>query len=127
MEHNASLPDASAPIQLVIRFNDALNAHDVDAMMRCMSADCIFENTYPPPNGTTYIGWTAVRAFWENFFKPEERQAIEIEEIFAAGDRCVMRWVYRWVEMGRVGSIRGVDVYRVRDGLICEKFSYVKG
>lgn len=36
---------------LVIQFNDALNAHDVDAMMKLMSEDCSFENTYPPRMG----------------------------------------------------------------------------
>jgi hypothetical protein len=39
-----------------------------------------------------------------------------------------MRWTYSWVDpSGTPGHIRGVDVYRVRDGLIAEKLSYVKG
>ncbi|CAG1772762.1 partial limonene-1,2-epoxide hydrolase, partial [uncultured bacterium] len=38
-------------IQLVTRFNDALNARDVDAMMRLMTDDCVFENTFPAPDG----------------------------------------------------------------------------
>jgi hypothetical protein len=39
-----------------------------------------------------------------------------------------MRWRYEWVEAaGRQGHVRGVDVYRVRDGVIAEKLSYVKG
>jgi ketosteroid isomerase-like protein len=32
-------------IHLVTRFNNALNRHAVDAMMQCMTADCVFENT----------------------------------------------------------------------------------
>jgi len=52
----------------------------------------------------------------------------ETEEIFAAGDRCVLRWLYRWVDgAGKPGHIRGVDVFRVRDGKVAEKLSYVKG
>ena len=43
-------------VQLVTRFNDALNAHDVDGMMALMSDDCIFENTYPPPR-LAPTGW----------------------------------------------------------------------
>ncbi len=40
-----------------------------------------------------------------------------------AGDRVVQRWRYSWAD----GHIRGVDVMRVRDGLVAEKLSYVKG
>jgi hypothetical protein len=38
-------------------------------------------------------------------------------------DRVVQRWRYAWFD----GHIRGVDVFRIRDGLVCEKLSYVKG
>jgi len=39
-----------------------------------------------------------------------------------------MRWRYRWVDhQGREGTLRGVDVYTLREGLIAEKLSYVKG
>jgi hypothetical protein len=44
------------------------------------------------------------------------------------GERCVMRWNYSWVDAaGQKGHVRGVDVFRVRDNLILEKLSYVKG
>ena len=41
----------AATIATVERFNDALNRHDVDAVMALMTDDCIFENTYPAPDG----------------------------------------------------------------------------
>lgn len=114
--------------QLVLRFNDALNARDVPAMMALMTPDVVFENTYPPPDGTRYIGQAAVRAFWEDFFRSAAQATIEPEELFAAGDRGVMRWVYRWVDPAGVpGHIRGIDLYTVQDGLIAAKLSYVKG
>ena len=54
--------------------------------------------------------------------------SFETEELFAAGDRCVTRRLYRWVDgAGSAGHIRGVDVFRVRDGKVAEKLSYVKG
>lgn len=115
-------------IQLVVRFNDALNAGDVDGMMQLMTVDCVFENTVPAPDGTRYAGQQTVRAFWELFFHGSRSPHIDIEEIFALGDRCVMRWVYSWRDSaGNVRRVRGVDVYRIRDGLIAEKLSYVKG
>ncbi len=115
-------------IELALAFNEALNLRDLDGMMRLMSADCIFENTAPPPDGTRYVGQEAVRKFWQDFFQSSAHSVIEPEDIFATGEHCVMRWTYRWTDAaGQSGHIRGVDVYTVRGGLITEKLSYVKG
>jgi len=115
-------------LPLIIRFNDALNARDVDAMLSWLTADCVFENTYPAPAGTRYTGQSAVREFWEDFFRSSSEARIEVEELFGQNDRAVMCWTYRWTDLaGHSGYIRGVDVYKVRDGLIAEKLSYVKG
>jgi ketosteroid isomerase-like protein len=115
-------------IELVTCFNAALNDRDVEAMMRCMTPDCVFENTDPAPEGTRYVGQAEVRGFWEAFFRGAAEARIDTEEIFCADDRCVMLWTYRWVDLaGQPGHVRGVDVYRLRGGLIAEKLSYVKG
>lgn len=95
--------------------------------MACMTSDCIFENTRPAPDGTTLVGDAAVRAYWEEFFTRSPQARFETEEMFATGDRCVVRWVYHWVREGKAGHVRGVDVFRVRDGKVAEKCSYVKG
>lgn len=117
-----------AVVRLVVRFNDALNAGDVGGMMRLMTDDCVFENTVPAPDGTRYEGQQAVRAFWELFFRGSRSPHIHIEEVFALGERCVLRWVYSWLDSsGNRRHVRGVDVYRIRGGLIAEKLSYVKG
>jgi ketosteroid isomerase-like protein len=113
----------SATTNAIERFNAAFNRHDVDEVMRCMTDDCVFENTSPRPDGERYEGATAVRAFWENFFASSPSALFETEEQFAAGDRGVVRWRYQW----NGGHVRGVDVFRVRDGKVSEKFSYVKG
>jgi ketosteroid isomerase-like protein len=115
-------------IEIVTRFNAALNAANVPGMVGLLTSDSVFENTYPPPDGERFEGREAVRGFWEGFFRAAREPRIEIEEIFAAGDRCVMRWTYRWRDTaGSESHIRGVDVYRLRGGLIAEKLSYVKG
>jgi predicted SnoaL-like aldol condensation-catalyzing enzyme len=110
-------------IRIVLEFNEAFNRHDVAGMMRLMSDDCIFENTDPAPDGTAYSGKETVTQFWQGFFKEAPKAHIEIEEIFGFGNRCVMRWKYNWGD----GHVRGVDVFKLKDGLICEKLSYVKG
>jgi len=110
-------------IRLVLQFNEAFNRHDVTEMMQMMSEDCVFENTDPFPDGTVYSGKEAVTCFWQDFFREAPQAHIDIEEIFGMGNRCIMRWKYSWGE----GHIRGVDIFKVEDGLISEKLSYVKG
>jgi ketosteroid isomerase-like protein len=115
-------------LEVIHRFNDALNRHDVDAVMAAMTEDCVFENTSPAPDGERYEGQAAVRGFWERFFAASPQAVFEFEESFASEDRAVVHWTYRWVEQnGTPGHIRGVDVFRLRDGKVEEKLSYVKG
>lgn len=117
-----------AAMRVTLAFNDALNQHDVPAMMALMSEDCVFENTSPAPDGTVYRGKAAVAQFWQDFFDASPQAHIQTEEIFGLGWRCVVRWRYDWVDAaGQPGHVRGVDIFTVRDGLISEKLSYVKG
>ena len=116
---------ARATLDVVQRFNEAFNRHDVDGVMALMTVDCVFENTLPAPDGERLTGAAAVRAFWGRFFAATPNARFEAEEIFASGDRCVVRWIFHWDDRG--GHVRGVDVMRVRDGRVAEKLSYVKG
>jgi ketosteroid isomerase-like protein len=69
-----------------------------------------------------------VRAVWEDLFAGTRDPRFTEEESFVAGDRGVLRWRFDWVEAdGSPGHVRGVDVVRLRDGLVSEKLSYVKG
>ena len=119
----ARMSKIEASVRTVLEFNEAFNRHDVSGMMRLMTDDCIFENTDPAPEGTVYSGKEAVTQFWQDFFTKSPQAHIEIEEIFGFGYRCIMRWKYSWGD----GHVRGVDVFKLKDGLICEKLSYVKG
>jgi len=124
----ARMSRIEAAPRIVLEFNEAFNRHDVAGMMRLMSDDCVFENTAPAPNGTVYKGKEAVTQFWQNFFRESPKAHIEIEEVFGFGRRCVMRWKYSWIDdAGKQGYVSGVDVFQVQEGLITEKFSYVKG
>jgi len=112
----------------IMHFHATFNTHDVDAIMRLMSDDCVFENTAPAPDGTRLVGQAAVRAAWEALFRDSPQAAFAVEEAFAAGDRGVIRWRYTWgVPTAAAGHVRGVDIFRVHDGKVAEKLSYVKG
>ena len=124
----ARMSKVEAAMRIVMAFNDAFNRHDVPEMMKLMSEDCVFENTDPAPDGRRYSGKEAVTQFWQNFFEESPQAHIDIEEIFSLGNRCIMRWKYNWEDAESTkGHVRGVDIFKVEDGLISEKFSYVKG
>jgi ketosteroid isomerase-like protein len=95
--------------------------------MALMTDDCLFDSTRPPPDGERIEGQSAVRAYWEAFFARSPQAHFETEEAFGCGDRAVVRWMYHWVRDGKPGRVRGVDVFRVRDGKVAEKRAYVKG
>jgi len=129
MQDNISQADSVSlnTIDVVNRFNEAFNKHDINAIMDLMTEDCVFENTRPVPDGERFVGQEKVRVFWELFFSRSPHAKFETEEIFATGDRCVVRWIYTWIKEGKEGHVRGVDIFRVKDGKVAEKLSYVKG
>lgn len=115
-------------IEVINQFNEAFNRHDVRAVMDLMTDDCVFENTYPPPDGERIEGQEAVRRFWEEFFHSSPHAIFQTEEMITHGDRCIVRWRFDWTNSdNQSGHVRGVDVFRVQDGKVAEKFAYVKG
>jgi predicted SnoaL-like aldol condensation-catalyzing enzyme len=96
--------------------------------MQLMSEDCIIENSRPAPDGIVYSGKAVVTQFWQDFFCRSPQAHVVTEEIISFGIRCVMRWRYEWTDdTGKNDHIRGVDIFQVKNGFICEKLSYVKG
>jgi len=115
-------------IRIVLEFNEAFNRHDVAGMMNLMSEDCVFETASPAPDGVAHSGKEAITRFLEGFFREAPQARIEIEEIFGFGNRCIMRWKYRWIDAaGQKDHVRGADIFKIEGGFIREKMSYVKG
>jgi hypothetical protein len=109
------------PASVVTSFGEACNAHDLDAAAALCAPDIEFDGT-TPPDGERISGIDALRKFWKPLFaNPETR--VDVEETITAEDRVVQRCRYTWGD----GHVRAIDVYRVVDGLIVEKLSYVKG
>lgn len=128
MQAERSPVSTEETLDAIQRFNTAFATHDADAVMRMMTDDCVFENTFPAPVGERFSGQAAVRAFWQEFFATNPRCVFDVEDMFGAGDRATVLWTYRWDPVNDPrGFIRGVDVFRVRDGKVSEKLSYVKG
>ena len=116
---------AEATRTTIARFGAAFDRGDIDAVMATMTTDCVFEST-TPPDGQRHEGQAAVRQAWTDFFVASRGAVFETEELIVRDDRAIARWRYTW-EPGPQGHVRGIDVFRVRDGLVAEKLSYVKG
>jgi ketosteroid isomerase-like protein len=112
---------------VVDRFNDAFNSHDLDAIMALMTDDVVFDNT-SPPDGERFVGQDAVRGFWNQLFTGNPNAWFDTEEQFVSGDRLTLLWRFTFDKTNPDGGhVRGIDVFKVRDGKVAEKFSYVKG
>jgi ketosteroid isomerase-like protein len=111
------------PIDVIERFGAAWGAHDLDATLALTTDDVVFESTGPAPDGERFVGQEAVRAAWEPIFA-DAAATFTVEDTYCeSDDRVVQRWRYEWAD----GHVRGVDLFTVRDDLVAEKCSYVKG
>jgi uncharacterized protein (TIGR03086 family) len=115
-------PSPDDTLATIVRFNAAFGRQDVDGIMAQMTDDCRFEDT-TPADGTQHIGQDAVRSAWTALFTANPNGVFTTEHAVIAGDRATYQWVYDWGD----GHIRGIDLFKVRDGKVAEKFSYVKG
>jgi ketosteroid isomerase-like protein len=114
----------SQTLQIMQRFNQAFVQHDASLLDGLIAEDCVMESVEPAPDGTRYVGRKACLEFWQKLANNRDGAFAE-EEIVAVGEHAIIRWRYRFGP-GLSKSVRGVNVMRVRDGLIVEALGYVK-
>lgn len=108
--------------EIMRRFNQAFLEHEPAILEDLVAADCVMESIQPAPDGTRYEGQAACLSFWKAL--AAERSAyFEVEDTVAMGDRAIIRWRFHF---GDGGSVRGVNLMRVRDGRIIEALGYSK-
>ena len=118
--HNAATTD-----EVMRRFNDVFQLHDPAALNELVAEDCVIENTQPAPNGSRHVGRDACVALWTGIATAPGTH-FDLENVIVAGERAIILWRFWWGE-GEANSVRGVNLMRVRDGLIVEAKGYVKG
>jgi ketosteroid isomerase-like protein len=111
--------------QIVTQFDAAFRTHDPSLLEGLLAEDCVLENSGPAPDGSRHVGRAACQEFWSGIAANTDAN-FETEEIWTAGDRAVIRWRLRWGPT-EAESVRGVNLMKVRDGLIVEGMGYVKG
>lgn len=114
----------SQTLQVIQRFNQAFVQHDGSLLDDLIAEDCVMESVEPAPDGTRYVGRNACLEFWQKLANSRDGEFSD-EDIVASGEHGIIRWRYRFGP-GLSQSVRGVNVMRVRDGLIIEALGYVK-
>jgi ketosteroid isomerase-like protein len=108
--------------EIMRRFNQAFHDHQPELLTDLIAPDCVMESIQPAPNGTRYEGYDACLAFWQALAS-DKVAWFELEDTVAMGDHATIRWRFHF---GDGGSVRGVNVMRVRDGRIVEALGYAK-
>ncbi len=109
-------------------FADAFNAHDIPAIMRHMTGDCVFEaSAGPDREGQRYAGQDEVsKAFEEVFAMYRDAQWLNAKH-FVSGNRGFSEWTFTGTKSdGTRVEVTGCDLFTFKDGKIAIKNSYRK-
>jgi len=117
-----------ATVELLKRFLDAFNRHDLDSIMDYFADDCVF---YMPrgagPRGDRYIGKKDVRAGLAKRFEGIPNVHYGEDHHWACGDFGVSEWTLTGTSAsGKNLEVRGVDLLEFVDGKIARKDSFWK-
>ena len=124
---SAARSDADS-LNLLERFADAWNRHDLDALMSMMTDDGVFEaSAGPEVNGQRNEGKEAVRIAYAAVFETFPDAHWANARHFVAGNRGVSEWTFTGTRKdGTRVEVTGCDLFTVRDGKIAIKNSYRK-
>ncbi len=122
----ADVASARARLEdLVVRFTDAFNRMDLDAVMAFMAEDAIYDEF----NGTRNRGKAAIReAFGPQFRGDYGKMQFHTEDLFvdATSGKALIRWVCTLDTKRGPAGWRGLDILHFENGLITEKHTYAK-
>jgi steroid delta-isomerase-like uncharacterized protein len=120
--------DTEVKLKLLQAFADAWNRHDIEALMACMTEDCVFDSSGGTEAcGTRYIGRDAVRAGYVDVWSVFPDAHWGGARHFIAGDRGVSEWMFTGTRAdGSRVEVNGCDLFTFRDGKIVVKNSYRK-
>ena len=114
---------------LVEKFVAAWNAHDIDALMECMSSDdCVFyASAGSGARGDAFIGFDEVKKSYEAVFQKFPDGKWKNAKHFISGNRGLSEWLFTGTTAdGAKSIVPGIDVYEFANGKIKVKDSYRK-
>jgi steroid delta-isomerase-like uncharacterized protein len=120
--------------EFIDRYNDAWNAHDVDAIVAMHTDDSVFENHV---TGDVNVGREQIGAAIRGIFSVFPDLSFEGRRQYIREDLVVQEWTARGTHEGAMtrGSVKveptgrqveykGMDVIPIRDGLVARKDVY---
>ncbi len=110
--------------EIMRRFNAAFINHDGSGLADLVHEECVMVTVEPAPEGAKYAGREACVAFWQALAEDHGSQFTP-QDVIVAGDRATILWDFRYGS-GPADRVSGVNVMRVRDGLIVEALGYSK-
>ena len=115
-------------LELLTRFADAWNRHDLDALMAMMTDDCVFQASAGSAlDGQRSEGRQAVRTAFAAVFEAFPDAHWADARHFVAGDRGVSEWTFTGTQPdGKRVEVTGCDLLTFRGGKIAIKNSYRK-
>ena len=123
--------------QFIDRYNDAWNAHDVDAIVAMHTEDSVFENH---TTGDVNVGREAIAKAISGIFGVFPDLNFEARRQYIREDLVVQEWTARGTHQGKMTrsgieveptgrqvEYRGMDVIPIREGLVARKDVYSDG
>ena len=107
--------------ELIDRYNDAWNAHDLDAIASMHAPDIVFENHTA---GERAEGAAAVRTHIARIFENNPDLSFRGRRLYASDGLVVSEWTATGTRDGGRVEWDGVDVFPIDDGLIKRKDVY---
>jgi ketosteroid isomerase-like protein len=118
----------TATVETLRRLADAFNAHDLDAVMRFFTDDCVLEMPRgPDPWGRRFEGREAVRSGLASRFAGLPDVHYGEDRHWVSGDRGCSEWLLTGTTTkGEAVEVRGCDLFEFRGDKIARKDSYWK-
>ncbi|MCK5361155.1 MAG: nuclear transport factor 2 family protein [Gammaproteobacteria bacterium] len=115
-------------IKFLKGYVDAWNKHDIDALMKYMTNDCIFETASGEEAwGTRVQGADEVRKHFESVWKDIADARWSQGKHFVSADRGLSEWLFTGTTNdGKKIAMQGCDVFTFRAGKIYKKCTYLK-
>lgn len=119
-----NVQETSRPLAVVYRLRDAVNAHDLDALVDCFAPE--FRSELPTFPDASFVGNDNVRRNWKMIFSAVPDISAEIVRSTTDADTAWVEWQQQGTQQdGRTHLARGVVIFTVTDGQIASNRFYV--
>jgi len=117
--------ESSSGFALAGRLRDAVNRHDLDAMVGCFAAD--FVNETPAHPARSFRGREQVRKNWAQIFAAVPNLEAEMVACAASGTTVWTEWDMHGTRLdGAQHHMRGVSIFEVIDGTFASVHFYLE-